>query len=65
MLKDSSRSRLSSKSTGISRKMETENTIEKRLRVFRAHSLIGGLHRRHVGGQNKRKCVHSLHENGS
>ena len=39
-LKGSS-SRLSSKSTGILRKiMEAENAMEKRLRVFRAHSRI-------------------------
>ena len=38
VLKDSSRSRVSSKLTGISRKMEGENMMEKRLRVFRAHS---------------------------
>ena len=30
----------SSESTGISGKMEGENTMEKRLRVFRAHSRI-------------------------
>ena len=30
----------SSKSTGISSKIEGENTMEKRLRVFRAHSRI-------------------------
>ena len=30
----------SSKSTGISGKIEGENTMEKRLRVFRAHSRI-------------------------
>ena len=30
----------SSKSTGISGKIEGQNTMEKRLRVFRAHSRI-------------------------
>ena len=40
VLKESSRSRLSSKSTGISPKTEGEYTMEKRLRVFRAHSCI-------------------------
>ena len=39
VLKGSSRSRLSSKSTGISRKMEGENTIEKCLRAVRLKSM--------------------------
>ena len=37
VLKVSSRSRLPSKSTWISRKMEGENTTEKSVKVFRAY----------------------------
>lgn len=40
VLKDSSsRSRFWSKLAGITREMEGENTMEKHLKVFRAHSL--------------------------